>query len=137
MTTMETIRRRVEMLPLASSMEKTIGSTGKPMPLPVINVDETDDEYIIYMSMPGMRREHFGITVGRNVLTISAGIRQNERGLDDRCDYDYFGWSRSYQLPEDADSVMTTAAFRNGELVIHIPRTEDVLYADALMIHVY
>jgi HSP20 family molecular chaperone IbpA len=54
MTTMETIRRRVEMLPLAS-MEKTIGSTGKPMPLPVINVDETDEEYIIYMSMPGMR----------------------------------------------------------------------------------
>jgi HSP20 family molecular chaperone IbpA len=136
MTTMETIRRRVEMLPLAS-MEKTIGSTGKPMPLPVINVDETDEEYIIYMSMPGMRREHFGIMVGRGTLTISAGIRQNERGFDDHCDYDYCGWSRSYQLPEDADSVMTTAAFRNGELVIHIPRTDDVIHADAMLIHVY
>lgn len=136
MTTMQTIRRRVEMVPLAT-MEKTIGNTGKPVPLPSINVDETDEEYIIYMSMPGMRRENFGVTVGKGTLTISVGIKQNEQGFADHCDYDYYGWSRSYQLPEDADSLMTTAAFRNGELVIHIPRTEEVIHEELLLIHVY
>jgi HSP20 family molecular chaperone IbpA len=136
MTTMQTIKRRVEMVPLAS-MEKTIGNSGKPVLQPVINVDETDEEYIIYMSMPGLRRENLGITVGKGLLTISVGIKENEKDFEDHCDYDYYGWSRTYQLPGDADSLMTTAAFRYGELVIRIPRTEAEIHAEPLLIHVY
>jgi HSP20 family protein len=134
--TSHTGRRRVEMIPL-SSLEKTIGNTGKPVVLPLINMDETDDEYIIYMALPGMRRTDFSVTVDHSTLTISGGQRENVQNFDDRCEFDYCGWTRSFKLPDNADAVMATAGFRNGELVIHIPKADDVLSWQALAIHVY
>jgi HSP20 family protein len=133
---LQTSRRRVELTPL-SGLEKTIGNTGKPVVLPVINMDETNEEYIIYMALPGMRREDLGLTVNQSTLTISAGKRENVKRFDDHCEYDYCGWTRSFKLPQDADGVMTTAGFRNGELVIHIPKAEDIILTKALVIHVY
>jgi HSP20 family protein len=135
-TALQTRRRRVELTPV-SGREKTIGNTGKPVVLPVVSMDETNEEYIIYMAMPGMRREDFGITVNQFTLTISAGKRENVQRFDDHCEYDYCGWTRSFKLPEDADAVLTTAAFRNGELVIHIPKTEDTFPLPSLVIHIY
>jgi HSP20 family protein len=135
-TTLQTSQRQVELTAL-SRLEKTIGNTGKPVVLPVINMDETNGEYIIYMAMPGMRRENFGITVNQSALTISAGKKENVQSFDDHCEYDYCGWTRSFRLPADADTVMATAAFRNGELVIHIPKAEDILPFQGLAIYVY
>jgi HSP20 family protein len=135
-TALQTSQRKVELTPV-SGLEKTIGNKGRPVNMPVVNMTETNREYVIYTAMPGMRREDIGITVRPSILTISVGKRENVQWFDDHCEYDYCGWTRSFQLPEDADAVMTTAVFRNGELVVHLPKSDDMLAFRPLVIHVY
>lgn len=135
-TALQTSQQKVELTAI-SWLEKTIGNTGRPVIMPVINMVETNEEYVIYTAIPGMRREDLGITVRPSILTISVGKRENIKSFEDHCEYDYCGWTRSFQLPEDADAVMTTAVFRNGELVIHMPKSEDMLAFRPLVIHVY
>ena len=104
---------------------------------PVVNVEESDEEYIVYVMQSGMKREHLGVLVHNESLTISGGKPEHLRKLADRCEYEYSAWSRTYRLPANAETVMTTAVFRNGELVLHIPKVDDTIRFEPLVIHVY
>ena len=42
----------------------------------------------------------------------------------DRFEYNYSEWTRAFQLPDDAGSILAHAKYVQGELIIHVPRGE-------------
>jgi HSP20 family protein len=91
--------------------------------IPSVNISETATEYLIVMATPGLQREDFCIEIDQTVITISAKKETIPLScVNDRCEYDYTDWTRTFALPDDADALLTRAAYQNGELIIHIPR---------------
>lgn len=92
---------------------------------PAANISETASEYLIVIAAPGLQREDFYIKVAKTIITISAK-KENPilSCVNDRCEYDYTDWTRAFALPADADAILALATYKNGELVIHIPRTQ-------------
>ncbi len=96
---------------------------------PGIQFDELENEYIISMKVPGLKKNDFEISVEQNRLIIistedTAHIDKIVR-RDDRCSYDMHQLRRSFALPSNADTNAATANWDNGSLIIHFPKTEN------------
>lgn len=106
--------------------------------IPAVNISETNEEYLIVIAAPGLRRENFRIEISQSVITISAKKEITALScVNDRCEYDYTDWTRAFALPEDADGLFTHAQYQNGELVIHIPRNSTSEKQAKATIYVY
>ena len=58
------------------------------------------------------------------MLTISAEKEENRHadGRFNRREYNYYSWTRSFSLPEDAIDTKISAEYKNGELTIEVPK---------------
>lgn len=106
---------------------------------PAVNIDETDREYIFILAAPGFGRDSFLIELEQELLKISVvRLTRNTEPVHQLKEYDYSGWERVFLLPDDADALMTTAIYRNGELLIYIPRSDTaVKEKEKFSIYVY
>lgn len=90
---------------------------------PAVNITETGTEYRIVIASPGMQREDFSIEMEQCVISISAKKEKvTVSCVNDRYEYDYNDWTRAFSLPDDADAMLAHAKYKNGELIIRIPR---------------
>lgn len=106
--------------------------------IPSANVGETDTDYVITIATPGLFRESFQIEIENSIINISALNEKNKTKYKiDRCEYNYSKWTRAFQLPVDADSMLAQAKYINGELIIHIPRSESNENMVKAFIYVY
>ena len=107
--------------------------------LPAVNIDETDEHYLLTVAVPGLKREHFEIKINNQVITISSAQKDiSSKLVRGRCEYDYTNWSRSFILPDDAEIILAKAAYRNGELRIRIPKgADDTSIKAPLNVYVY
>lgn len=101
--------------------------------IPSINIDEAKDSYILEMAAPGLKSEDFHIDVEGNVMTISSDADSRHSISEDgqatqgysRKEFNYSEFSRSFTLPDQADSDNIIAKYQNGILALNIPkRTE-------------
>ena len=46
--------------------------------VPAVNVKETQDEYLIEVAAPGMKKDDFKVEVNNNVLTISCEVEEKK-----------------------------------------------------------
>lgn len=94
---------------------------------PLVDVVETDKEYLIKAELPEVKKEEVKVTVQDDVLTIS-GERTREKEEKGkkfhRIERAYGSFSRSFTLPEDADPANVTADFKNGVLSVHLAKSE-------------
>jgi len=104
------------------------------MGLSAININEAAEEYILYATASGLRREDFYVSVEKKIVTIVAGGRESwfnkteEENLSEQV--------RTFTLPDDADPLLTAATYTNGSLEIHIPKGEN-REEKPVLIHVY
>ena len=94
--------------------------------VPVHDVIENDNEYIIEMLLAGIKKEDVEINIEDNVLTILA-----ERKLDGKLKYNrkqtYFGrYKRSFILPEDTDASESWASIFDAS--VSSGKINDLLY---------
>lgn len=97
--------------------------------IPAADVAETENEYIISLEMPGMRREDIQVELTGDRLTVS-GERKQERSKVGkryhRMECSYGAFSRTFELPlavrRDPESVV--ANFHDGMLEIHVAKVE-------------
>src|SRR5918993_631072 len=74
--------------------------------LPAVNVRETNDDYLIEVAAPGMKRDDFKVELDNNVLTI-ASQREDSRDEKDqeggytRREFSYQSFQRSFSLPQN------------------------------------
>ncbi|MGH2553410.1 MAG: Hsp20/alpha crystallin family protein [Chitinophagaceae bacterium] len=131
----EILAKKTEAFPFKSNEDE---GTRQANLLPGVNISETDEEYQIVLAAPGLQRSDFNIETDQKIITISARKEMNPVICkSDRCEYDYTHWTRAFKLPEDADILFSCAEFRNGELVIHIPRNSSCENQAKVTIYVY
>ncbi|MFN8289841.1 MAG: Hsp20/alpha crystallin family protein [Chitinophagaceae bacterium] len=87
-----------------------------------IKVNESGSEYVVYVAVPGMERKDFSLTIDKKMLTVAAVKKEAVHCFSLFDEQTFPEWKESFILPEDADTVMTAAVYRNGELEIHIPK---------------
>ena len=97
--------------------------------LPAINILENDNEFKVEVAVPGMNKEDFHIDFENDVLTISSEKNiENDKSTDTytRKEYSYQSFKRSFSIPKNVvDSNKISATYKNGELVIAIPKREE------------
>jgi HSP20 family protein len=94
---------------------------------PLVDIIEEEKEYRIKAELPEVNKSDVKVTVQDDVLTI-AGERTFEKEDTGRkyhrVERAYGSFARSFTLPEDADAAKVSADFKDGVLVVHLPKSE-------------
>src|SRR5213080_3631802 len=89
---------------------------------PLADITEDDKEYIIKAELPDVK-----MTVENGILTI-AGERKFEKEETKkkyhRVERAYGSFVRSFALPDLAEGDRIKAEFKNGMLMVHVPKSE-------------
>ena len=97
--------------------------------LPAVNIQESKDDFLVSMAVPGMRKKDFKLDLNDNVLTISSERKEEKKEDEDnftRREYSYQSFSRSFTLPKNVvNDEKISAKYENGELKILIPKKEE------------
>ena len=97
---------------------------------PVVDIEETEQNYLIRVELPGLDKNKVKVVVENGVLTLS-GERDLERKVEGktfhRVERSHGIFSRSFTLPEDVDSESVVANFKDGLLEIHVAKHEKAL----------
>lgn len=94
---------------------------------PLVDIMETDHEYLIKAEVPDMKKEDVRLRAENDVLTISGErkFEKEDKGLKHhRVERAYGSFMRSFSLPEDADSGKVTADYKDGMLQVHLPKSQ-------------
>ncbi len=92
---------------------------------PASAASSNEKAYTISMELPGVAEEDIDLSVNDGALTIRG---EKKTGQEKKGDTWYFSerqygaFSRSFQLPADADGSKATAEMKDGVLEIAIPR---------------
>lgn len=95
---------------------------------PSVNIIEGKDDFRIEVAAPGLEKEDFRINLNNNVLTISTDKENKQEEKDEkfmRREFSYMQFSRSFSLPQSADSEKISASYKNGVLNVSIPKKEE------------
>ena len=94
---------------------------------PLVDIIEEEKEYRIKAELPEVNKSDVKVTVQDDVLTI-AGERTFEKEETGRkyhrVERAYGSFARSFTLPEDADAAKVSADFKEGVLIVHLPKSE-------------
>jgi HSP20 family protein len=97
--------------------------------LPSVNIKESTDDFEVEVAAPGLAKHDFKIQLNNNLLTISSekeidNETKNGQSFTQR-EFSYQSFSRSFTLPNTADSEKIGAKYENGILKITIPKKEE------------
>jgi HSP20 family protein len=92
---------------------------------PAVDVKEEDQRYLMEVELPGLTDKDIELKVEDNILTLSSkkeeskeekknGYLLRERRSAEFC--------RTFVLPQDADRAEVKAEFKNGLLMVEIPK---------------
>jgi len=97
--------------------------------LPPVDITEDSKEYTIKAELPGLSKENVKVTVENRVLEIT-GERKEEKEEKDkkhhRIEGSYGSFRRSFTLPEDSTGEKVSADFKDGLLIVHLPKDQSV-----------
>ena len=94
---------------------------------PAINIWTNEEGQLISAEMPGVHPGDLDIDVTGDALSISGERVQDEVAKEARYhrrERSYGSFSRTVQLPFMVDTNKVEASFKNGVLLIHLPRAE-------------
>ncbi|MEW7292700.1 Hsp20/alpha crystallin family protein [Aquimarina sp. 2304DJ70-9] len=96
---------------------------------PAVNVQETDDSFVIELAAPGFAKEDFNVQLDNDVLTISSEVKSEkeseEKGKYTRKEFNYSTFKRSFNLPDTVDGTRIEASYDNGLLLVALPKKEE------------
>jgi HSP20 family protein len=97
---------------------------------PVVDITEDHRAYLVKVELPGVRKEDVHVTFEDGILTV-AGERKQEHEEKTRkfhrLERSYGSFSRSFDLPENADPEKIEAHFRDGVLAVSVAKSESAL----------
>lgn len=97
--------------------------------LPSVNIKESSEDFEVDVAAPGFAKEDFKIELNHNQLTISSEKKvdnETRKGQQfNKREFSYQSFSRTFTLPNIADSDKITARYENGILRIAIPKKEE------------
>ena len=106
-------------------MQSTFGRAPGAAWVPLADLSETEDAYVVEVDLPGVKRDDVNVEVNGNELAITGEIKERER----------VGWFRhrtrrtgqfEYRttLPRDVDAEKIEATMAEGVLNVRVPKSE-------------
>ena len=96
--------------------------------MPATNIRENDKDYQIEIAAPGLKKDDFNVDVENGMLTISSEKKDEKEEKDEnytRREYNYSSFSRSFRLPETVKEEDINASYKDGVLMLTIPKKEE------------
>jgi len=98
--------------------------------IPAVDIQETENSYILDMELPGYDEKNIEVHVDGSSLTISSkaeDVREEKKNNENTGTYilrerKVNSFTRSFKLPENADSTAVDASFKNGILNLQIKK---------------
>ena len=125
-----------EMVAMQSALDKLFDQTWESWPEGRLNgntlaldVDETNDNFVVTADLPGIHPDNINVTVHDDLLTITAEMpertveHESTKALVRERRYGKF--SRSIRLPHGIDAEGVEAEFREGMLMLTLPKAEN------------
>ncbi len=94
---------------------------------PRADISETDAAFSITAEVPGIKREDVKINIEDHVLSISGAKNQEKEEKGEtfhRIERFYGSFNRSFSLPENVIEDKIEAVFKDGLLILTIPKME-------------
>ena len=104
------------------------GSSGRTITMPPVNVTENQNDYMVSLAAPGLKKDDFKVDISGNMVTISSEKEESKEEKDKnftRKEYSYSSFSRSFTLPEDVMQEKIEAKYEDGVLKLKLPRKEE------------
>jgi len=101
---------------------------GRMMTVPAVNIKETKDDYMLFLAVPGMKKEDFNIDLEGNMLTISCEKEEKLEAKEmtfNRKEFNFFSFTRSFTLPEDLKMDAIQAKYDEGILKLVLPKKDE------------
>jgi HSP20 family protein len=100
---------------LMDELMRTAGNGGNRVTgfTPLVDVHETEEEYLVKVDLPG---------VNENVLAISGSRVAEETGQAQLVERPYGSFVRTLTLPQGVDSDSIEAGYQDGVLELRIPK---------------
>jgi HSP20 family protein len=94
---------------------------------PVVDVREKDGRYLIEAELPGVSEKDLKLELKNGLLTLSTEKKEESKEKDEagmwiRRERRESFFSRSFELPEDADGDKIEARFKDGLLTVELPK---------------
>lgn len=109
---------------------RTFDESGSRDLVPAVDVSENENEFVVRVEIPGVRKEDVNVTVENGVLTISAESKseteekEGERVI--RQERRYGKYMRSLRLGTDIDESKVKAIHKDGVLQVTLQKAEEV-----------
>jgi len=92
---------------------------------PAADVSETEQEYVLDIELPGVRREDVTVEVDGGEVRVTGELKEKEReGLFHRKTRRVGKFAYRVTLPRDVDSTNVAASLEEGVLTVRVPKSE-------------
>lgn len=98
---------------------------GESAPPIVMDVAETDQNYVVKAEIPGVKKEDIKVEISGNQVSVSAEVKQEKEtgsGGMIRSERYYGQQYRSFTLPQEVDDSKAEAKYENGVLQLTLPK---------------
>ena len=95
---------------------------------PAVDVREAENEYVMEAELPGLTDKDIELNIEDNILTLSSKKEQDKEEkkngylIRERCNYEF---ARTFVLPKDVDREKIKAEFKDGLLLVSIPKSPE------------
>ena len=111
-----------ELMDRASSNYSTTNTS-----LPAVNIKETDDDFMIEVAAPGMKKDDFSINYDNGRLTISSEKEEVSDERYNRREFSYQSFCRNFEVVDNViDNQKISAKYKDGILYITLPKREEI-----------
>ncbi len=100
---------------------------------PAVNIAENKEGYRIELAAPGLCKDDFRINIEKRMLEISSEKQSTkeseptEESIGDRYyrrEFVYSSFKRTFSLPDSADTDNISANYKDGVLIVNVPKKE-------------
>jgi HSP20 family protein len=95
---------------------------------PSVDIFEEGNDVVVKAELPGMKKEDLEVNFAYGNMVISGEKKQEERVEKKdyhRMERSYGAFTRSFRLPADVKEDKAKATFKDGVLVIRVPKTAE------------
>ena len=86
----------------------------------LVDLKEDDNEYRIFVSVPGLTKENLTLSINDNVIVIS-----HEKNETDNKTFSFTNsFTKQYSIPVDVDEKKIDAKVENGILTVTLPKNK-------------
>lgn len=96
---------------------------------PLVDIEESDQEFRVFAELPGMEKGDVKITFQNGSLTLSgqkSRVANGDNVKQLRSEREFGSFSRSFTIPTIIEAEKIQAEFKNGVLTVILPKADEV-----------